>query len=309
MISNIRPIKDLQAILLLLAIFVAFCSISLAQEEDEDPKASVKIEENIPKTAEEVKIKTPVYLVNSDNFEPPLGRYVYTVGWSGIPAAEATITVEQEGLNLKISSTAKTYRGIDILYKLRYRASGILSLIDYTPISSEVEHRENSKTKLTDIKFESDGSIKGSRVTVGKTPVTFDFRPENVTLDPFAASMLARGSDWSLGEEKQFDVFNGKSRYLITLKAVSEERIEVNNTERDVWVISPTVKNLINPKQSAKLREAKIYLTKDKAREILKISSEVFVGSVNSELIRFEPSENPLQVYRASYLTGEVSVH
>lgn len=260
-------------------------------------------------TMEEVVVSTPVYQPSTEAFRPQLGTYTYEVSWQGIPAAEGTIALEQEGLYLKLKATARTYSAIDFFYRLRYLAEGMVSLVDFTPVSTSMTLRENSKEKLTTIRFHPDGTIEGQRETVGKNITPFKFNPNNFTLDPFSAAMIARALPWEVGKSFVFDAFNGKSRYLLTLKADAKETIEVNRVERPVWLIKPTVENLVNPAQSKKLREARIYLTADDSREVLKIESEVFVGTVRTKLVSFSPSSSPIQSYRASYLQGDVNLN
>ncbi len=242
-----------------------------------------------PVDASEVKVVTPVYRPNPFSFRPQLGTYTYEASWEGIPAAQMKIQVAQNGLYYSIVTSAQTYSGIDLLYKLRYRAEGIISSVDYQPLKTTIDHKENSRIKNVEINFSEDGLIYGKREQKGKDTTEFRFKTNNFTLDPFAAAFIARGVDWKLGETHEFDTFNGKSRYLIQLTAVDKTTIRVNGSEREVWVISPVVKNLTDMAKSNKLRQAKIYVTADREREVLKLTSSVFIGSVATKLISFEP--------------------
>lgn len=238
-----------------------------------------------------VEIKTPAINPNESDFEPVLGTYTYDVNWEGIPAAELVSTVEQEGDYYKITVKARTYRAIDLFYKLRYNAEGIISADNYSPLKTVIDHRENSRHRFTELSFDEKGQVEAVRIDLRKGEVkTINFDPENHMLDPFAAAFLARSVNWEQGMRRDFDTFNGKSRYLISLLAEEKVKLEVDGVERDVWVISPKVYNLISPEQSKKLKEAKIYLTADKNRDILKIVSSVFIGSVYTELEKIEPS-------------------
>lgn len=239
---------------------------------------------------DQVKISTPVYVPSSADFKPRLGEYLYTVGWQGIPAADAILKVEREGLVYKITAKMKTYRLIDVFYRLRTTAIGKISAIDFSPISFTMDHREKSRIKNVLVDFGPDGNIYARREQKGKGSEEITFHSDNYTLDPFAAAFIARGVDWSDGQTKLFDTFNGKSRYLIKLTPERKEKMEINGEVRDVWVISPAVNNLSKPEQDKKLRDADIYLTADSQREIVKIRSSVFVGSVTTSLESFTPA-------------------
>ncbi len=241
-----------------------------------------------------VQITTPTYHPEYSEFTQLLGTYNYATSWEGIPAANTTVKIEQEGLQYRIVVTAKTGTMIDLLYKLRYRAEGVLSAVDYYPIKDTIEQKENSRDRYTEINFHPHGEVEAIRIDKQKDETkTLKFDPNNFMLDPFGAAFLARTLNWEKGQTREFDTFNGKSRYLISLTADDKKQIKVNGEMRDVWVIVPTVKNLSYPDQNSKLRRAEIYVTDDKHRDILKIVSSVFIGSVTTKLESFEPSALP----------------
>src|SRR5262245_29109594 len=98
-------------------------------------------------TADQVDISTPKYRPDSASFQNPEGTYTYEVSWQGIPAAEAKLSVRQDGLKYIVDSSARTYSAIDLFYKLRYQATGRLSAVDLHPIDATFEQRENSRVK------------------------------------------------------------------------------------------------------------------------------------------------------------------
>lgn len=251
--------------------------------------AALFADEAEPDGLESAKVSTPVYHPDLADFQPAFGKYEYTVSWEGIPAAEATISVEQEGMRYRIIADARTYSGIDLLYTLRYRAESLISAVDFSPIKTIIDQRENSTKKSTQISFLENGDIETVRSKNGKDTTVEKFSTDNFTLDPFSASFLARSLDWKVGDTRQFDTFNGKTRYIITLTAKEKVSMRVNGEEREVWVIVPGVRNAKN-EPNKKLREAKIYVTADAKREILQIVSSVFIGSVKTTLDTFTPS-------------------
>jgi hypothetical protein len=116
-----------------------------------------------------------------------------------------------------------------------------------------------------------------------------EFTPNNPTLDPIGAAFLARSLDWEIGDVRHFDVFNGKSRYFITLTAAERRTITFQGKERRVLAISPQVRNLTTTKPRSKLREAFILVSDDEQRDILRIESSVFIGSVSVDLESYTP--------------------
>ncbi len=267
------------------------CSLQLAWAED----VSGEVPSEVP--VESIKVSTPVYHPDFSSFTPQLGTYNYTVGWEGIPAADCSVSVERDSDgNFEIGATASTYTGVSIFYKLRYVAKGVLTAADLLPTKTSMLLQENSKIRNTEIAFHPDGSIDAVRTTKGQNPKTLRFNPENFTLDPFAAAFIARSVDWKVGETRQFDTFNGKNRYLVSLTAIGQEKLEYNDVEYDVWVIEPRVTSLSASTVAKKLRSAKIYMTTDSKHDILKVESSVFIGSVAAELDSFVPSTRAIQV-------------
>lgn len=238
----------------------------------------------------QVLVTTPAYHPDFSKFRMTLGTYEYKVSWEGIAAADAAVSITQEGNRYRMVVTAKTYSGIDLFYTLRYRAEGLLSSADLQPIRTLIDQRENSTHKNTQIEFLGHGKVRSVRSKNGGEVAVTTIDTGNFTLDPLSAGLLARSLPWSVGTTHVFDAFNGKTRYLISLTAESEENIRVNGEEKKVWVISPQVKFVENNEAHKKLRKAKIYVTADDKREILKIVSNVFIGSVTTALEAFTPA-------------------
>ncbi len=253
-----------------------------------------------------IKVTTPLFRHRSTGFAPPRGTYEYSVSWQGIPAASCAVTVGEAEGNYVVDASARTYSGIDLLYKLRYRVTGTLTASNFSPIKLAIDHRENSRHKTINVAFDREsGEISAERLfgPNQSEKKNLAFTPHNLTLDPVTAVFLARGLDWEVGDSKHFDVFNGKSRYYITLSAVERTSIEYKGEQRRVLVITPRVRNLTTTKPVAKLREAFIYVTDDEHRDVLRIVSSVFIGSVTTELESFTPSEQrdtPLRMASAN---------
>ena len=248
-----------------------------------------------------VKITTPRYSPENPTFAPRLGVYEYSVGWEGINAASCSVTIDRRGDSYVVDAAARTYSGVDLLYRLRYEAIGTISARDLTSINLSIDHQENSRRKNIEINFapqlRSIHAVR-SKGTLDPDKKTLSFETDNFTLDPIAATFLARSLDWQIGDTKHFDVFNGKSRYFISLTALERKTIRYKGETRPVIVITPQVRNLTTTKPRSKLRQAFIYVSDDAHREVLRIESSVFIGRVITELDSFTPlaKEHPPQI-------------
>jgi hypothetical protein len=248
---------------------------------------------------DQIDVVTPVYRPDFGKFQLPQGTYTYEVSWQGIPAARATLDVFRDGAVYRVETKARTNSAIDLLYKLRFEAEAAFSSESFVPRYSYSAKHENSKSGDTTIKFLPDGYVSAVRTEKGKDPKYLKFQPRNFMLDPFSAAFLARSLKWRMGETKYFDTFNGKTRYLIALTALDKVSMTVNGQVKPVWVISPKVTKLTEKKDDKKLRKAFIYVTDDKARDILQIKSEVFVGTVTTKLVSYSAMPEATAVVKA----------
>ncbi len=260
-----------------------------------------------------VKITTPQYRPEAGAFSPRLGVYEYSVGWEGINAASCSVTIDHRGDTYVIEAAARTYSGVDLLYKLRYEALGVISARDLTSINLSIDHQENSRRKNIDIDFKpKQRAIYAVRSKGASDPdkKVLSFTSDNFTLDPIAAVFLARSLAWQVGDTRHFDVFNGKSRYFISLTAKERRTIRYKGELRPVIVITPQVRNLTTTKPRAKLRQASIYVSDDPQREVLRIESAVFIGRVITELDSFTPLNEvrrpPIQLVHSSEEPGDM---
>lgn len=250
-------------------------------------------------SADEVRVSTPVYFP-SDRHSFREGIFRYEVSWQGIHAADVEITVSKKDEMYEVFVSVETNSFVDVFYKLRYTALGAIAADDFSPGFLLIDQRENSRVTKASLAFSDDGRIRSElskKKDSGNRFREYDFHPNNFTLEPLSAAFLARSLDWAPGVERQFDTFDGKSRYLISLKCTDERWMKVGGTKRRVWVVEPTVLNLNRQEKAKKLRRAALYVTADEHRDILQITSEVFIGSVKTQLTAFEPAlEKPLQV-------------
>lgn len=240
---------------------------------------------------DQVRVSTPAYSPSSA-FAPLLGLYTYAVTWNGIPAATLELKMARHGDEYELNAKAWTSRAIDYLYRLRYQSETVISAKTLAPKRSVSITRANAREKRMEMTFLPDGVIHSQEKDKRGKEKSFRFDPANFTLDPYSAGLLALSLDWKVGDRRLFDAFNGKNRYLITLTALEEAVVTIGGVSRQAMVIRPAVQKLTETEPDGKkLREARIFVSTGPSREILKIVSEVFVGSVNTTLVSFTPAD------------------
>jgi hypothetical protein len=240
---------------------------------------------------DKVKITTPVYTPKLSDFNPQLGRYIYTVSWQGIPAGTVEMSLNRTGDDYKIIASARSAKAIDYIYKLRYRSQAVISAQSLMPRQSVATTSENSRQKKIEMEFFPNGEIQSVYTNHHGKRESLKFDPGNFTLDPFSTALLALSMDWKTGDKRQFDTYNGRNRYLIELTAVDRTEITINGKVRKAIVISPNITKLTE-EETKKLRNARIYISEDNSREILKISSDLFFGTVETDMVAFIPAKS-----------------
>lgn len=240
-----------------------------------------------------VCISTPAY-APARSFNPLPGRYSYTVSWNGIPAGSIELELDRQGDDYKIHASARTAKGIDLVYKLRYESHAVLAADTLKPKKSVSIVRANSREKTTELEFLPDGEIRSTRKNHHGKVKTIQFDSDNLTLDPYSAAFLALSQDWEVGQSRQFDLFNGKSRYLIEFTALEKTELTINEKRQAAIVLVPSIQKLndTDDENEKKLRQARIYISTGHPKKILKLSSDLLFGSVNAEMVGFTPFQN-----------------
>ncbi len=246
---------------------------------------SVGWSDKIP--VDQVKISTPVYTPDLSTFAPKMGTYTYRVSWKGIPAGTVKMELARNGSDYEIRINASTVKFIDIFYKLRYSAEAEISAETLLPKHSISYSKENKRHKESEVTFFPDGTVHSISTDNRGKVESIEFEPDNFTLDPYSAAFMALAMDWEVGDTRQFDTFNGKNRYLTELTATDRTIIQVGSRSREAIVVVPTVQKLTGT-DSKKLKRAKIYISTDSGREILKISTDLMIGSVDTDMVDFK---------------------
>ena len=275
---------------LLLFLFIALCSLSPASRVlSEEKVKKVHIKDTSPPTS------TPKYSTAIDAFHPSLGTYLFSVKWGKVNAGKASIEVSREQDLYNIHVKAKTQNTVNKFYKLRFRGETQLSANNLAPIKTKMYQRTNDREKEIEITFHDEGEIESVRHKykdkIKKKTEIRKLNTENFTLDPVSAVFIVRSLDWGKGVSRVFDVFDGKSRHLITITCAGKQKKDVLGDTRETWVLLPTIQNITKDEDSSEVGTIRIYLSTDKAKEILIIEGYVMVGKIITRLESFTPLE------------------
>jgi len=217
----------------------------------------------------------------------------YQFGWNGIPSATGVAKVERVAINgkeyfaLKIAS--RTNPIIDILWKMRDRGISIVDPRTLLPVRHEIFRIENQRRRRQKIIFDHEKRIaycvreKLDKGEVDKIKLSFQF-----AFDPISVSYFMRGLDWKVGDERHVEFIENNHRYVLTIRVVGKERINVAAGTFDTLKVEPKLAKLTGGGDlKEKLKKAYIWVTDDKRHIPVKLKSAVFIGHVYADLVRY----------------------
>ena len=124
----------------------------------------------------------------------------------------------------------------------------------------------------------------------GKKISRFEIDSSN-TLDPITAMYFVRSFDFKVGDQLGFYVFGRNNRYLVTLDIVGREAVTTKAGTFDAYRITPRAQNLNKSGYANRMRHATVWISADSRRLPVKVQSQVFVGSVDFELVKNRSEE------------------
>lgn len=227
-------------------------------------------------------------------FNPRLGTFYYVIHWAKSRVADATITIERDGDYYRMVADEETTKFLDRIYRVRYRGETVIRAEDLVPVETVIKEEVGKKKTTEQIRYDAEGKAE---VVVRKkepdAPVrqeAYLINEETFAIDMFSAIFLTRSFHWRENESQQFDVFSGKKRYLVTLDCIGKTVFQEGDIKIDAWVIRPGVLKQNDPDAKTRHSKARVYLSADESRDLLKIRTKIGIGTVKMKLLRYEPA-------------------
>lgn len=213
----------------------------------------------------------------------------YRIAWNGIPAASATVQITKDefagDVGCVVQATARTNRFVDLFWEYRGNARATFLVNGVTPLQFTYENRSDEHAEFAWIDFDLTKKrahsvyIKKGRRREAEGPAA-DF------LDPITAVFRAMASGPGVGDRLSYRVFTGRSYYRVILNVIEEDEITVPAGEFQAFKVEPEVWKLgKSEKRDERLRRAMIWVSRDPSRTLLRVRSQVFVGSVTLDLV------------------------
>lgn len=228
----------------------------------------------------------PFYTASSDAVREEY--LVYEFSWEGISAARGSWSAcrrsERDAVVMDVKGQAETMNPVDALWELKAKLEAVVPTNPVVPQHFALYKRENSRRRDTIMDFDQEG--KTLRITrLGKHGARRTYQADIVgQYDPVSAVFALRGVTFDVGDTVSIDLQMGRDVYRVTLHVFQREEVTVKAGTFRTVVIEPHLYN-VTKNEPAEVQRARLWVTDDSYRIVVKAESEVFVGTVSAELI------------------------
>ncbi len=210
----------------------------------------------------------------------------YRFGWSGFTAATAEINFAKlPDRSLRVDGTGRTVGLARALWKMDVNLTASADGRTLRPIESTETETSRSKKTSTHLAFDARGvtRLRSEGDTVPK-PIRFDF-PNLYDLQ--SALLYLRSQPLAAKDVERVVVYPTTSPYLATVTVLGREKISVGTGTYDAIKLDLQLSKIdkngeLQPHR--KFRRAIGWISDDANRFLLRVSAQIFVGTVFFEL-------------------------
>lgn len=223
---------------------------------------------------------------------------VYTMGWSGVPAARVEVKSAHKGTEIQLDASGATVGLARTLWKLDFTHSSRADATSLWPIAMKQEEIYRKETKRLAIAYARDKSVRTNEEVPGDGPKTRTVKYADLR-DMHSALLYLRSRAFAEGDVTQILVLPGNAPSLAAITYKGKEEIQVMGEKRMALRFDLGLKKINKLgviEEQAKFRRASAWFSDDRDRIPLRIEGEVFIGVVFAELESIhltKPGESP----------------
>ena len=228
------------------------------------------------------------------SFPPPRSFTAnYRITWSDVEAGqvEAKCFSPEAGADIHTSIKAASTGGARLLYKLDATGTCVANRHTLRPVRFEQRQDASGKHSYTKVEFTPSEAIRSNADPTVATADPAKAMPRHFPypgmFDMHSALLYLRSLPLNNIDEKTFPLMASNTPYLVTIKVLGHERVKTRAGEYPAIRCSLSLQK-INKRGELEahksFKSARAWISDDSDRLLLKIETEVFVGSVNLEL-------------------------
>ncbi len=228
---------------------------------------------------------------NFPDLRPGHATYVY--GWSGITAGTSEVSFRHgEQQTFVLDGKGRSVGLARMLWRFDLSYRSVANAQTLRPLETYQVETARGKRIETNLKFSNEG-VNSSRLEGNRaTPTVKDFALENLN-DLQSVFLYLRSQPLRDHSVYRVAVYPANSTYVATVTVLGREHLRVrsgnyNAIKMDLKLQRVNKKNELEPHR--KFKRATIWLSDDNDRVLLRVESQIFVGTVTAELqsIRFD---------------------
>lgn len=184
-----------------------------------------------------------------------------------------------------IQTTAFSASVIDSVFKVRDINFSWIDVATHYSLGYAQSLREGNYVRDEWVNFEPENRRYYGEVKKKKDPRPISGELDQPVLDMLSSLYYVRSRPLETGKDITFDIINREERYPLVVKVLGKETVKTKAGKFNCWVVEPQFRG--EGIFVAKGKSLKVWLTDDEFRMPVKMSVEVFIGSVYAELLDY----------------------
>jgi len=212
----------------------------------------------------------------------------YRFGWTKLDAAEATITFSERKETRQLDVEGRTIGLVRTLWQLDVLHHADANAATLRPMALQQRETYRDKTIRTELEFDPQSvtKLRETKPDDKVTPARKRFAYRNM-FDLHTAYLFVRSQPLANGETYRFVDYPGTAPYLATIRVTGRESLRVaagtyNAIKLDVKL--QKINRKFGLEAHAKFKRGTAWISDDRDRVLLKVTADIFVGSVWAEL-------------------------
>ena len=184
-----------------------------------------------------------------------------------------------------IQTTALSASVIDSVYKVRDINYSWLDVNSLHSLGYSQSLREGNYKRDEWLTFDDENGRFYGEMQKKKEPRALAGELKQQVLDMLTSLYYVRAKPLAIGKDITFDIVNREKQYPLVVKVLGKEKVKTPAGKFNCWVVEPQFRG--EGIFVAKGKSLKVWLTDDEYRMPVKMSVEVFIGSVSAELLDY----------------------
>lgn len=185
-----------------------------------------------------------------------------------------------------IQTTAFSASVIDSVFKVRDVNYSWLDATTFHSLGYSQSVREGNYKRDEWVTFDNENGRFYGEIQKKKEPRAIAGLLDMEVLDMLSSLYFVRKKPLQKGKDVIFDIINREKQYPLVVKVLGKETVKTEAGKFNCWVVEPQFRG--EGIFVAKGKSLKVWLTDDEYRMPVKMSVEVFIGSVYAELLEYQ---------------------